>query len=195
MSMARGSKAFKEGMKRITEASPGEIAEVTPLMQQEAVKMLKRFNELQREIDDYDRDLEKMAKEDPKCQRLLAIRGVGPLTATAVVASIGNAKSFKNGRQFAAWAGLVPRQNSSGGRQVLMGISKRGDRYLRTLLIHGARASLVVKPKCPNKVSVWAEAVVERRGMNKAAVALANKNARIIWAVLAKEQDYLAQAV
>lgn len=194
MSMARGSKAFKEGVKRIMEAEPGEISEITPLMQHEAAKMIKRFNELQREIDEYDRELEKMAKEDPRCQRLLAIRGVGPLTATAVVASIGNAKTFKSGRQFAAWAGLVPRQNSSGNRQILMGISKRGDRYLRTLLIHGARASLVVKPKCPNKVSVWAEAVVERRGMNRAAVALANKNARMIWAVLAKEQDYRVEA-
>lgn len=194
MVMARGSKAFKEVMKHITEAGSEEIAEVTLVMRQEAAKMLKRFNELQREIEEYDRELEKMAKHNPKCQRLLAIRGVGPLTATAVVASIGNAKAFKNGRQFAAWAGLVPRQSSSGNRQVLLGISKRGDRYLRTLLIHGARASLVVKPKCPNRVSVWAERVVERRGLNKAAVALANKNARMIWAVLAKEQDYLVEA-
>jgi len=194
VSMARGSKAFKEGLKRITEAEPGSIADVTPIMRQEAMKMLKRFFELQREIEEYDREIEKMSKENPLCRRLLAIRGVGPLSATAVVASIGNAKSFKSGRQFAAWAGLVPKQSSSGNRQVLLGISKRGDRYLRTLLIHGARASLVVKPKCPTRVSVWAEAVVERRGLNKAAVALANKNARMIWAVLAKEQDYQVSA-
>lgn len=194
VSLARGSKAFKEGLKRITESEPEGIAEVSPMMRQEAMKMLKRFFELQREIDEYDRVLEKMSKENPLCRRLLAIRGVGPLSATAVVASIGNAKAFKSGRQFAAWAGLVPKQSSSGNRQVLLGISKRGDRYLRTLLIHGARASLIVKPKCPTRVSVWAEQIVERRGINKAAVALANKNARIIWAVLAKEEDYRVSA-
>jgi transposase len=194
MSMARGSKAFKEGLKRITDSEPEGIAEVSPRMRQEAAKMLRRFYELQREIDEYDRELDKMAKENPICHRLLAIRGVGPLSATAVIASIGNANAFKNGRQFAAWAGLVPKQVSSGNRQILLGISKRGDRYLRTLLIHGARASLVVKPKYPNRVSVWAESIVERRGINKAAVALANKNARMIWAVLAKEQDYRVSA-
>jgi transposase len=194
VSLARGSKAFKEGLKRVVEGGTGGIAEVSPLMRREAMRMLTRFFELQRELDEYDRELEKMSKDNPLCRRLLAIRGVGPLSATAVVASIGNAKSFKNGRQFAAWAGLVPKQSSSGNKQVLLGISKRGDRYLRTLLIHGARASLVVKTKCPNRVSVWAERVVERRGMNKAAVALANKNARMIWAVLAKGEDYQVSA-
>ena len=194
VSLARGSKAFKEGLKRIIEVEQSELIEVTPMMRGEAQKMLTRFFELQREIDEYDRVLEKMAKENPLCRRLLAIRGVGPLSATAVVASIGNAKAFKSGRQFAAWAGLVPKQVSSGNRQILLGISKRGDRYLRTLLIHGARAALVVTPKCPTKVSVWAEAIVERRGINKAAVALANKNARMIWAVLAKDEDYRVEA-
>jgi transposase len=188
--MSRGHRGFKMQMQRLIDEEIIDASDVTPLMRREAAKLLRRYLELQREIEEYDRDLTKIAQESPTCRRLLAIRGVGPLTATAVSASVGNAKAFKNGRQFAAWAGLVPKQRSSGNRQVLMGISKRGDRYLRTLLIHGARASLVVTPKCPNKVSNWAKAVAERRGINKAAVALANKNARMIWAVLAKEEDY-----
>jgi transposase len=194
VSLVRGTKGFKEGLQRITQDKHDNSWEVTQIMCAEAQKMLHRFNELQKEIAEYDKDLEKMAKGSEVCRRLLAIRGVGPLSATAVVASIGTAKAFKNGRQFAAWAGLVPKQVSSGNRQVLLGISKRGDRYLRTLLIHGARASLVVKPKCPTRVSAWAEAVAERRGINKAAVALANKNARMIWAVLAKDEDYRVEA-
>ena len=189
-----GAKAFRQGMERIVAEFGDGIEEVTPRMRQEATKILARFHEAQREIDEYDRELQTMAQQNPICRRLLDIRGVGPLSATALVASIGNAKSFKNGRQFAAWAGLVPKQASSGNRQILLGISKQGDRYLRTLLIHGARASLVVKPKTPTRVSAWAEAIVERRGFNKAAVALANKNARMIWAVLAREQDYRVSA-
>lgn len=192
--LSLGAKALRQGLEQIAGGHTDGAEEVTPRMRQEATKILGRYHEAQREIDEYDRELQTMARQNPVCQRLLSIRGVGPLTATAVVASVGNAKSFKNGRQFAAWAGLVPKQVSSGNRQVLLGISKRGDRYLRTLLIHGARASLVVKPKSPTRVSVWAEAVVERRGLNKAAVALANKNARMIWAVLAKEQDYRVSA-
>jgi transposase len=112
------------------------------------------------------------------------------VTATALVAAAGDAKVFKNGRQFAAWLGLVPRQHSSGGRVRLLGISKRGDRYLRTLLIHGARSALV---RCGRKTdgrSLWLQKLRERRHPNVAAVALANKNARIAWVLLRRGEAY-----
>ena len=136
----------------------------------------------------YDAKIERLFKENPVCQRLAQVEGVGPVTATALVAA-GDAKAFQNGRQMAAWLGLVPRQYSSGGKQTLLGISKRGDTYLRTLLIHGARAVVVAKRKQDAR-SRWINAIAERRGANVAAVALANKNARILWALMARSEEY-----
>src|SRR5690606_2149865 len=117
------------------------------------------------------------------CQRLGQVPGIGPLTATAMVASVGDARNFRNGRELAAWLGLVPRQHSSGGKPTLLGISKRGDIYLRTLLIHGARslAYSIIKKAPPEH---WLYKLMSRRGTNIAVVAQANKTARIIWAML-----------
>ena len=114
------------------------------------------------------------------CQRLAQVEGVGPLIATAMVAAVGDPTAFKNGRQLAAWLGLVPRQQSSGHRQVLLGISKRGDRYLRTLLIHGARAVVTCAAVKTDPRSRWVAELQRRRGTNRACVALANKTARIL---------------
>ena len=125
--------------------------------------------------------------------RLAQIPGIGPITASALVASIGDAKSFENGRQLAAWLGLVPRQHSSGGKTVLLGISKRGDGYLRTLLVHGARSVLRVAESKPNYEASWLAGLLKRRHPNVAAVALANKNARIVWALLRHDRDYDAR--
>lgn len=122
-------------------------------------------------------------------QKLAAIPGLGPITASAIVATVGDAKEFKNGRQLSAWMGLVPRQHSSGGKQNLLGISKRGDTYLRTLLIHGARAVIRYAENKPESDS-WLKKLMVRRNKNIAAVALANKNARIIWALLAKDREF-----
>lgn len=116
--------------------------------------------------------------------------GIGPLTASALVASIGDAKQLENGRQLAAWLGLVPKQHSSGGKPTLLGISKRGDIYLRTLLIHGARTVLRVAERKTEYVGSWLAGVMERRNHNETVVALANKNARIIWALFAHEREY-----
>jgi transposase len=124
------------------------------------------------------------------CQRLGKIEGIGPVTATALIVAVGDPKCFKNGRQFAAWLGLVPKQRSSGGRARLSGISKRGDRYLRTLLIHGARAALGRVGGKQDPRSLWLSKLRERRHPNVAAVALANKNARIVWAMLARDKSY-----
>ena len=120
---------------------------------------------------------------------------MGPLVATAVVAAVGNAREFKSGRELSAWLGLVPRQHSSGNRRVLLGISKRGDRYLRTLLIHGARAALRCAERRRDQRSRWASRLKLRRGANVAAVALANKNARIIWALLTRGENYRPAAL
>jgi len=125
--------------------------------------------------------------------RLAQIRGIGPLTASALVASIGDARSFENSRQLAAWMGLVPRQHSSGGKTLLLGISKRGDGYLRTLLVHGARSVLRVAERKAGYATSWIAGLVKRRPPNVVAVALANKNARIVWALLRHERNYDAR--
>lgn len=129
-------------------------------------------------------------RENAASQKLARIPGIGPITASALIASIGDAKNFDDGRQLAAWLGLVPRQHSSGGKQTLLGISKRGDTYLRTLLIHGARAVIRVAERKANHAGSWLAGVMERRNPNVAAVALANKNARIVWALLAQDREY-----
>jgi transposase len=146
--------------------------------------------ELEKRIDAADRQLQLAFQANEDCQRIAAVEGIGPVTATAIVSAISNGQAFKNGRQFAAWLGLVPKQHSSGGKSRLLGISKRGDPYLRTLLIHGARS---VIPRAKNKVdkrSVWIVDKQQRLGTAKACVALANKNARIVWSLIAREQAY-----
>lgn len=131
-----------------------------------------------------------ICKENDACQRILKIPGVGELTATAIVAAVSNPSEFKNGRHMSAWLGLVPRQSSSGNKQVLLGISKRGDRYLRTLLIHGARAALSFYKKLDNEYGRWLTEKKSKMKFNKAAVALANKNARIIWSILNTGEEF-----
>jgi transposase len=138
--------------------------------------------------------IEAIGAAHPVCQRLMTIPGVGPLTATALVAAVSDATHFKNGQQFAAWVGLVPRQHSTGGKPRLLGISKRGDVYLRTLLVHGARATLRWIGLKTDRRSQWLRGLLERRGKNKTAVALANKNARIAWVLLMTDQVYTLEA-
>lgn len=138
----------------------------------------------------FDARIEAVARSEPACQRLETIPGVGPLTSTALVAAVGDAAEFKNGRELAAWLGLTPRQHSTGGRPRLLGISKRGNRYLRYLLIHGARAALRHAGRHEDRRSRWVIDVEHRRGKNVATVALANKNARVAWAVLARGTDF-----
>ena len=133
-------------------------------------------------------------KENEVCQRLDAILGIGPITASATYAAAGEGKDFANGRHFSAWLGLVPGQHSSGGKTVLLGISKRGNAYLRTLFIHGARAVLRHSANKSDRFSLWAQAVMARRGHNKACVAVANKMARMAWVIMAKGETYRVAA-
>lgn len=147
-------------------------------------RMLDHLKELGRQVDELEMQIVKWHRQSNASNKLAKVPGIGPITASALVASIGDAKSFDNGRQVAAWLGLVPKQHSSGGKQNLLGISKRGDTYLRTMLIHGARAVVYWADKKPDTCS-WVKGIVSRRNKNVAAVALANKNARIVWALLA----------
>lgn len=150
-------------------------------------KLYQELCEWDEKIKTLDKRINLICQQNEDCQRLAKVAGIGPLTATALIAAIGDIHVFKNGRHLAAWLGLVPRQCSSGNKQVLLGISKRGDCYLRTLLIHGARACI----SFAKQKSAWLEDLIKRRGKQKAYVALANKNARIVWALLAKGTDYI----
>ncbi len=146
----------------------------------------KGLDEVDRQIGQIERRMQEWMKDDRAAKAIAAIPGVGLLTATAAVATMGHAKAFKSGREFAAWLGLVPGQTGSGGVTKLQGISKRGDTYLRTLLVHGAR-SVIYRAKEPG---LWVEQMKQRRPLNVVIVAMANKLARIIWAVLAHQQPY-----
>jgi len=156
-------------------------------------RLLERLTDNLKEMDRHVNELEAQIRtwhnENAASLKLAEIPGIGPITASAIVATVGDASEFKNGRQMAAWMGLVPRQCSSGGKQLLLGISKRGDTYLRTLLIHGARAVTRFAEKKAEPDS-WLRKLMARRNKNVAAVALANKNARIVWALLAKDRMF-----
>ncbi|NBQ70904.1 MAG: IS110 family transposase [Nitrosomonadaceae bacterium] len=153
----------------------------------EAVKeQLNRLDEIEANVKNIERRIKDWQKQQAACRKIAEIPGVGMLTATALVATMGEADSFKSGREFAAFVGLVPRQSGTGGKIKLLGISKRGDTYLRTLLIHGARAVMFnAKDK-----GTWSEALLQRRPANVAIVAMANKIARTAWAILAHDREY-----
>jgi transposase len=162
----------------------------TPLSQEMFWQLVEEFAGLEKQLASDQEKLEALATTHPECQRLMTIPGIGPLTATALVAAVSDASAFKNGRQCAAWLGLVPRQHSTGGKERLLGMSKRGDSYLRTLLIHGARATRRWVGRKTDRRSQWIRPLSERRGTNRTAVAVANKKARIVWALLTSPQVY-----
>lgn len=145
---------------------------------------------LEEKIAALDEQIVAVHRASEPCQRIAAVEGIGPLTATALVAAISDGKAFKNGRQFAAWLGLVPKQHSSGGKSRLLGISKRGDTYLRTLLIHGARSVVYRASRKTDQRSLWIADKQRKLGTSKACVAVANKNARIVWSLIAHEVPY-----
>lgn len=166
-------------------ADPGE--ERLPEMARALLQVLvEQLRDTERRIAELDARLREQAKQDESCRRLMTIPGVGPITATALVATIGDGTAFASGRHLAAWLGLVPRQHSSGGREQLGAISKAGDGYLRCMLVNGARAVL----RWWRTSSPWLAKLLERRPVNVAVVALANKTARIVWAVLTRGETY-----
>jgi len=151
---------------------------------------LSELHRLDERIAEYDRHVVLMAREDERSRALMRLSGIGSTTASALVSTIGNARDFKNGRQLAAWLGLVPGQYSLGGKTRLGSITKAGDGYLRTLLVLGAKAVLAAAKSKDDRLSRWALALEERRGYWKAVVAIAAKNARMAWAVLAKGENF-----
>jgi transposase len=188
--------AFAKSITRARRAVPEILAdldnELTAMAREAIAELYDLFRDLDRRIACFDKKIEQVFRTSEACQRIAKIKGVGPKTATAVVAAVGDGSEFKNGRHLAAWVGLVPRQFSSGDRKVLMGISKRGNQHLRSLLVHGARAVVRTAPNKTDPNNEWINQLRERRGFNRATVAVANKNARIIWAVLRTGEPYRA---
>ena len=171
------------------------VAEALPVLAREAITDLRaHLAYLDERIIGYERQLIALAKQHEPARRIQHLCGVGPLTASALTASIASGHEFVNGRQFAAWLGLVPRQYSTGGKARLGRITKRGDAYLPTLLMLGARAVLQSAAHKSDRLSRWAMAVQVRRGYHRAIIAVAAKNARIIWALLAKKRDFTPSA-
>lgn len=164
-------------------------ADPLPVLARQGVEDLRaHLRQLDERIGAYDHQLEQQARQSEAAKRLMQVRGIGSLTAVAIVATVGNARDFTSGRQFAAWLGLVPRQNSSGGKARLGHISRRGDAYLRMLLVQGARSVLNTAARHTDHLSLWALSLQARRGMHKALVGIAAKNARVAWALLSKDQ-------
>jgi transposase len=153
--------------------------------------LVDQLRDTERRVEDLDAQLAEQAKANEVCQRLMTVPGIGPVAATALAATVGDATVFESGRHLAAWLGLVPRQTSSGGKERLGGISKAGDGYLRRMLVNGARAVM----RWHGKTSPWLAGLLTRRPFNVAVVALANKLARIAWAVMARGEEYRKPAV
>ena len=171
------------------------VAEGLPVLAREAIADLRAYlSYLDERITRYERQLVELARQREAAVRIQRLPGVGPLTASAITASISDGHEFANGRQFAAWLGLVPRQYSTGGKPRLGRITKRGDAYLRTLLMLGARAVLQSAAQKSDRLSRWAMALLARRGYHRAIIAVAAKNARIIWALLANNREFAPPA-
>ena len=182
-----GAARVKSSMCTIIADSANEL---TPAFRESMQDLYEELVWTEGRLKNLDAKIRQLCRLNENCKRILKVPGVGELTATAIVAAVPNPKEFRNGRHMSAWLGLVPRQSSSGDKQVLLGISKRGDRYLRTLLIHGARAVLSHHKDADNNYSRWVARKKSTLSHNKAAVALANKNARIIWSMLNTGEEF-----
>jgi transposase len=173
----------------------GEDVPLSPRVRALVVDMRAEWRELDRRIGAFDDEFAARARSDEAARRLATIPGIGVLNATALVAAIGTGEAFRRGRDLAAWLGLVPRQASTGGRAKLLGISKRGNKYLRKLLIHGARSVLRPLSRSATPLGAWLRGLLARAHVNTAVVALANKLARIAWAVLSRARTFNGGAV
>lgn len=175
---------------RVPEALEDACNELTGIMRVLLQELLAQVSHLDGLVKRLEQQIRQWASQDEAARRLQQVPGIGPISASALVAGLGDVRHFENGRQVSAWLGLVPRQHSSGGKTVLLGITKRGDSYLRTLLIHGARAALLAAQRSKDGPPQWLAKLLERKHPNVACVALASRNARIVWALLAHKRDY-----
>ena len=187
------------GISHIAKRVPGLLEDTSnPLpgsLRQLITRLTEHLKDLDQLVDEFETQIKAWHRSSELSMKLEKIPGIGPLGASALVASIADATSFDNGRQLSAWLGLVPRQHSSGGKPTLLGISKRGDVYLRTLLIHGARSAILAAQRKAVNTNVWLAGLLDRRHPNVAAVALANKNVRTVWALLAHGRQFRANYV
>ena len=175
--------------KRVPEFIEDERNELPGSFRRLVQRLLEQLKGVDHQVHEIENQIVAWHRANENSRKLAKMPGIGPITASAMVASLGDAKSFKNGRQVSAWLGLVPKQNSTGGKTVLLGMSKRGDSYLRTLLIQGSR-SMIYAAQRKDISDSWLGRLLKRRNANVAAVALANKNARIIWALLAGDREF-----
>jgi transposase len=185
-----------QGRRKVERLLPEILADehngLGPRLRQLISDMREEWRGIDQRIAEFDHELTERARAEATTRRLMRIPGIGVLTATALVAAVGDARTFTRGRDLAAWLGLVPRQATTGGKPKLLGISKRGNAYLRTLLIHGARTALPGLAKSETPLGRWLKGLLERAHRNVAIVALANKLSRIAWAVLAHDRQYVA---
>lgn len=188
LSIAQGLGKLIQEVKRVI----ADMDNSLPLLMRDlAQRLLSHLLEVDKQVQEIDLQVRQLCRQSEVCRRLEQVPGIGPLTASALEATIGdNIASFKNGRQLTAFLGLVPKQHSSGGKQRLQGISKRGDGYLRRLLVHGARAVLHHTMRRPEMADCWLQQLAVRRNMNIACVAQANKTARIVWALLIHGREF-----
>ncbi len=187
--MHKGVAAVRRGLPEVLEDAENGL---TPLTRELFADHLDELRLIDQRFECCEQRIKALNKENDVCRRLDEdeVLGIGPITASAVYAAAGHGQDFVNGRHFSAWLGLVPGQHSTGGKAVLLGISKRGNAYLRMLFIHGARAVLRYAADKTDRFSRWAQSVLVRRGHNKACVAVANKMARIAWVIMAKGETY-----
>lgn len=184
---AQSPDVLRQGLADVLEDASNELPGIARLAIQEA---RLHWIELECHIASCDERIAAHVRSDAQAKAAAQLSGIGPVTASALIATVGDFKQFKNGAQFGSWLGLVPRQNSSGGKTVLGRITKRGDDYLRTLLIQGAKSAVMSAHKRSDKISQWLVQLLARVGWQKAVVALANKNARVVWALLAKGREF-----
>ncbi len=183
----KGPASLRRQMPEILENAD---AQLSPRMRSLLAMMWDDWKQLDEQVEAFTTQIESIGSGDPVCQRLREIPGVGPLIASAVVASIGNGAAFHKGREFAAWLGLIPKQDSTGGKAKLLGISKRGNRYLRTMFIHGARSLVLRANRERSPLGGWISSLEARAHRNVVIVAMAHKLARVTWAVLASGERY-----
>jgi transposase len=185
---------LRRGRRHVDAALPGILedaeSKISGSLRMLLFQLKMELDQLAIRIDEADGVMEQASRENDACRRLVSIPGVGPVTATAIIAAIGNGAAFRKGREFSAWVGMVPREDSTGGKQRLLGISKRGNDYLRRLFVQGARTLMMRRSKHNWGLGPWLEKLVARKHHNVAAIALANKLARTAWAVLAKGELY-----
>ena len=185
---------IRKGRRYIEESLPGILEDpdnkLSGALRVLLTELQREMQYLDRQVEESDRLILRIASDLEACRRLVAIPGIGPLTATATIAAIGNGAAFKKGRGFAAWLGVVPGEHSTGGKQILTETSRRGNKYLRKLFVQGAHAILLQKTKQSTGLSTWLAQLTSRKRIQVATVAMANKMARMAWAVLTKEEAY-----